>query len=52
MKGKNFSRGQSEIFSLLFQEIGIDIKSQSLFSGENKENLINLLSAEVAHKVA
>ena len=65
MLGKNFSRQQSEIFFLIFQKkMGFDIscklspqeticmKCQCLFSGKNKKNIFNLLSAKFAQRVA
>ena len=41
--GKSFSRRQFEIFYC--------IKCQILFSGKNRENIINLSSAEVSQRV-
>ena len=62
MLGKNFSRQHFEYFSLFSQKTGFDstcklcpiriicMKHQILFSGKNKRNIINLSSAEFAHK--
>ena len=62
--GKTFSRRHSEIFFLFFlKKIGFDISCklspketicmtcQSLFSGKDKKNIINLSSAESAQRV-
>ena len=62
--GKNFSRPHFEIFFLIFfQKIGFDtscklspyetvcMKCQSLFSGKNKKNIINLSTAEFAQRM-
>ena len=55
MLGKNFS-SVVKYFSYFFQELGIDISCklldvQIIFSGKNKKNVINLLSAEFAWRV-
>ena len=44
--GKNFSRQHFEIFFLFFPENRL-----CLFSGKNKKNTINLLSAEFIQRV-
>ena len=59
--GKYFSKQFLNIFLIFSQKIGFDIscrlsmticmKCQSLFSGKNKKNIINLLSAEFANSM-
>ena len=61
--GKIFSRWHFEIFFLFSQKTGFDIScklsqmeticmnGQILFSGKNKKNIINLLSAELAQRL-
>ena len=57
MLGKIFSSDILKYFSYFSQKIGFDIACklspcmnyQSLFSGKNKKNIVNLSSAEFAH---
>ena len=64
MLGKNFSRQHFDFFFLFFSDFFIFLffsekppeettcmKCQRLFSGKNKKNIINLASAEFAHRV-
>ena len=63
MLGKNYSRKHFEIFFLFYTKVGFDIlwklspketicmKCQSIFSEENKKNIIDLPYAEFAKRV-